>query len=39
MSRKAIVNSDVKIEACKQYRDGKGSIQSIAKSIGEAKAQ
>jgi len=34
MSRKAIVNSDVKIEACKQYRDGKGSIQSIAKSIG-----
>lgn len=37
MSRKAIVNSDVKIEACKQYRDGKGSIQSIAKSIGEPK--
>lgn len=34
MSRKVIVNSDVKVEACNQYRDGKGSFQSIAKSIG-----
>lgn len=34
MSRNYVVSKEVKIKACLDYRDGKGSFKSIAKSIG-----
>lgn len=37
MGRKAKYSKDIKIKACKDYKAGKGSFLSIAKSIGTAK--
>jgi len=34
MGRKPKVNKEVKIQACKDYLDGKGTFKSIANSIG-----
>ncbi len=34
MSRKGKVSKEIKIQACEDYIAGKGSLESIAKSIG-----